>query len=620
MNRSFAARGVARALASALLAGAAGCATMPRFDRSGSHPADWVIVNADILTSSEQQPRADSLAVTDGRIAYVGARDGIADFVGPDTEVVNGRGRLVTPGFVDNHCHVLWIGGMCYFQPPELFACETLDDLLAWVKQRADDHPELPLIGGIGWRMNQLPDGPRRELLDAVVPDRPVMLMSYSGQAGWLNSRAIELMESRNPDAFERLAPVRDPKTGQCTGECRHYHVVNFLEFLTPEELTPEVEQGIFDAMQKTLDDALSVGVTTMHDIQIYPQFIPLILKFRDQGGLDRCRVRGAYFVGHDRLADVARLEQDLRNWKKLRKSESDDHLILGESLKFYIDGTADNHTAFLFEPYANDPSTCGRPDWTADEFNRVIALADRLGLQCCTHSCGDAGARRVIDAYENALTVNGPRDARHSVEHCELPLPDDWPRMARLGLFASMQPQHFFDELAQPALGPERSQRLMPWRSLLDAGVPVSFGTDWAAGPINPAYGLLIAALRMDCNGNTHVGPREKVPVEEGIRLWTLGSARNLFLEDEIGSLEPGKQADLVVFNTDLRKMPTLWFLLTHDIGLGTLDHFVDLTMVGGEDVYVRGRSPEEQKKRPPRFKGRAERRRRLQAQSGTL
>jgi predicted amidohydrolase YtcJ len=191
---------------------------------------------------------------------------------------------------------------------------------------------------------------------------------------------------------------------------------------------------------------------------------------------------------------------------------------------------------------------------------------------------------------------------------------------MARLGLFASMQPQHFFDDILQGAIGPERSQRLMPWRSLLDAGVPVSFGTDWAAGPINPAYGLLIAALRVDGNGSTRAGPREKIPVEEAIRLWTLGSARNLFLEDEIGSLEPGKQADLVVFNTDLRKMPTLWFLLTHDIGLGTLDHFVDLTMVDGEDVYVRGRSPEEQNQRPPRFKGRAERRRRLQAQSGTL
>lgn len=608
------------AMAAALCGLGAGCATTPTYPRTGSQPADRVILNARILTSNPSQPHADAVAVKNGRIAYVGPRRGIGDFIGPDTEVIDGRRRLVTPGFVDNHCHVLWIGGMGYFQPPELFACETLDDLLAWVKQRAESNPELPLIGGIGWRMNQLPDGPRRELLDAVVPDRPVMLMSYSGQAGWLNSIAIDLWESRNPDAFERLAPVRDPETGRCTGECKHYHVVNFLDFLTPEELSPDVEQGIFDAMRRTLDDALAVGVTTMHDIQIYPEFIPLLLKFRNQGGLDRCRVRGSYFVGHERLADEARLAKDLRTWKKLRKTESDDRLILGESLKFYIDGTADNHTAFLFEPYADDPSTCGHPDWTAEEFNRVIEIADRLGLQCCTHSCGDAGARRVIDAYEHALTVNGPRDARHSLEHCELPLPEDWPRMARLGISASMQPQHFFDELAQPALGPERSRRLMPWRSLLDAGVPVSFGTDWAAGPINPAYGLLIAALRMDCNGNTHVGPREKVPVEEGIRLWTLGSARHLFMEDQIGSLEPGKQADLVIFNTDLRKMPTLWFLLTHDIGLGTLDHFVDLTMVGGRTVFERDPATGKPRKRLQRPGPSPGQREEIRARTGIL
>ncbi len=166
---------------------------------------------------------------------------------------------------------------------------------------------------------------------------------------------------------------------------------------------------------------------------------------------------------------------------------------------------------------------------------------------------------------------------------------------MARLGIFASMQPQHFFDDMTHDAIGSERAQRLMPWRSLLDAGVQVSFGTDWAAGPLNPAYGLLIAALRVNSKGERNVGPKETVPVEEAIRLWTIGSARNLFMEDKIGSLETGKYADLVIFNTDLRKMPTFWFLLTHDIGLGTLDHFVDLTMVGGEEVYVKGRSPEE-------------------------
>ena len=599
----------------------AGCATVPRFDRTGTRPADWVIVNADVLTSDATNPRANSLAVKDGRIAYVGPRAGIADFVGPDTEVVAGRGRLVTPGFVENHCHVLWIGGMTYLQPPELFACETQDDVLAWVKRRAEENPRLPLIGGIGWRMNQLPAGPRREILDAAVPDRPVMLMGYSGQGGWLKSKAIELMESRNPEAFERLAPVRDPETGRCTGECLHYHVVNFLDYFTWEELGPEVEEGVMAAMEKTIAEAQSYGITTFHDVQIYPQFIPLILKFRDRGGLDGCRVRGAYFIGHERLANEKQLEKDLRAWKKLRKTESDDHLVLGESVKFYIDGTADNRTLFLREPYSNDPTTCGRPDWTAEEFNRVVALVDKLGLQACTHACGDAGAQRVIDAYEHALQTNGFRDARHAIEHCEMAPPEDWARMARLGIVASMQPQHFFgDDMVEKSLGHERLQWRMAWNSMEKAGVRISFGTDWAAGPFNPAYGLLIAATRLNYKFKTDWGPDEAIPVETGIRHWTIDSAYNLFMEDEIGSLEVGKRADLVVFNTDLRKMPTLWFLLTHDVGLGAFDHFVDLTMVDGEDVYVKGRSPEELKKKTPRFKGRTERRRRLQAHSGTM
>ncbi len=582
-----------RALAGGVLFLAAlGCATEPSFDRKGSRPADLVIVNASILTSDVGQPYADSLAVTGERITYVGPRRGVADFVGPGTEVINGRGRLVTPGFVDNHCHALWIGGMSFLQPPELFALDTQDDILAWVKDRARKNPDLPLIGGIGWRMNRLPNGPRREILDAALPDRPVMLMSYSGQAGWLNSKAIELMEKRNPQAFERLAPVRDPQTGACTGECKHYHVINFYDYFTPEEMSGRVEEGIMAAMKATLDEALSYGVTTMHDVQIYPQFIPLILKFRDRGGLDKVRVRCAYFVGHERLADETQLRKDLLAWKELRAKESGPHLVLGESLKFYIDGTVDNRTALLRKPYSDDPSTHGKADWSQEEFDRVIGIADSLGLQCCTHACGDEGAHRVINAYERALRANGARDARHSVEHCEMPPPEDWPRMARLGIIASMQPQHFYgDDMVQRGLGNERLQQWMPWRSLHEAGVHVSFGTDWAAGPFNPAYGLLIAALRMNYKGTRDWAPGEALPVEDSIRIWTLGSARNLFMEKEIGSLAPGKYADLVIFNTDLRKMPTLWFLLTHKVDLGTLDDFVDMTMVGGRKVYEKGK-----------------------------
>ena len=578
-----------RWLACFMLLGA-GCATAPKFDRAGTQPADTVIVNARILTSNPRQPHADSIAVKGERIAYVGPRSGVADYVGPQTEVIDGGGRLVTPGFVDNHCHALWIGGMTYLQPPELFACNTQEEVLAWVKRRAEENPDLPIIGGIGWRMSQLPEGPRREILDAVVADRPVMLMGYSGQGGWLNSRAIEQMEARNPEAFERLAPVREPATGRPTGECKHYHVVNYLEYWTWEELGPEVEEGVMGAMAKTLDEALSYGVTTMHDVQIYPQFIPAILKFRDRGGLDDVRVRGAYYVGHERLADEDKLKEDLRAWKKLRQTESGPNLVLGESVKFYIDGTADNKTLFLREPYLDDPTTCGRPDWTAEEFNRAVEIVDELGLQACTHACGDAGAVRVIDAYEHARRANGERDARHAIEHCEMPPPEEWPRMARLGILASMQPQHFYgDEMVEESLGHDRLQWRMAWRSLEEAGVKISFGTDWAAGPFNPAYGLLLAATRMNYKGKTDWGPREAIPVETAIRHWTAGSAYNVFMEDEIGTLEPGKYADLAMFNTDLRKMPTLWFLLTHDVGLGTLDHFVDMTMVGGRKVFER-------------------------------
>ena len=574
----------------AMLALGGGCATVPRFARTGSQPADWILVNARIFTGCTNRPYADTLAVRGERIAFVGSHRDAADHVGPRTEILDGRGRLVTPGFIDNHCHALWIGGMAHLQPPELFALETQADILAWVKRRAEANPRLPLIGGIGWRMNQLPQGPRKELLDAVVPDRPVMLMAYSGQGGWLNSRAIELMSSRNPKAFELLSPVRDPATGAFTGECLHYHVVNFLDYFTWDQLGAEVEQGVMDAMTRILKEGLSYGVTTMHDVQIYPQFVPLILKFRDRGGLDDVRVRGAHFVGHERLADPARLRKDLEDWKALGARESGPHLVLGESLKFYIDGTADNRTSFLLEPYSDAPGNHGRPDWTQEEFLQVIRLADSLGLQCCTHACGDAGARRVVDAYEHALTSNGLRDARHAIEHCEMPTRQEWPRMARLGILASMQPQHFYgDAMMEERLGFDRLQLRMPWRSLEAAGVRVSFGTDWAAGPFNPAYGLLIAALRLNYKGDNDWGPGEAVPVETGIRHWTADSAYNLFMEDEVGTLEPGKYADLVVFNTDLRRMPSLWFLLTHEVGLGTLDHFVDLTFVGGRKVYER-------------------------------
>ena len=573
----------------------AGCSTTISFHRTGSQPADMVILHAGILTCDPDQPYARALAVSADTICYVGGLSGAMDFIGPYTFVVQGYNRRITPGFVDNHCHVLWIGGLLSLMPAEHYACESWEDLVAALLRRNGEAPHQPFVGGIGWKMEYVPGGvPRREILDEVIPDRPVILMSYSGQCGWLNTPAVEHCSEANPEAFEALGPVRDDETGECTGELLHFHAFNFLDFFPLETLDPGTEREFMDAMTEAIDHALSVGVTTMNDVQIYEDFIPLLLRFNDQYGLHNARFRCSYYVGHERVEDFEALASDLADWRELGDSVSDDHLDLGHSLKFYIDGTPDNRTSFMLEPFSDQPGNYGEPVWSLEDFQRVILLADSLGLQACTHACGDAGINRVLDAYEYVRMVNGPRDSRHRVEHCPLPSTEDITRMAELDILASMQPTHFFgDAMTDSALGTQRLDRHMPWRSMEEAGVSLSFGSDWCAGPINPVYGLLIAGTRMNYLGNTDWGPEESIDLENAISHWTLGSARALFMEDRIGSLEVGKFADFVVFNTDPLSVTSLWFLITHDLDLGEMDGYVDMTIVDGRLVYISNDAP---------------------------
>ena len=565
-----------------------GCAGVRHITRDGSQPADMVIVNGRIFTSGEHQSEAEAMAVTDGRITYVGSSSGIADFVGADTRIIDARNRRITPGFVDSHCHTLWIGALLYLMPDNLFACENFEDISQAVLNWESTHPSHPFIGGIGWRMDQVPGGrPRKETLDAVIKDRPVILMSYSGQGGWMNTLAVTMFQQRNPEALERLKPVRD-EDGELTGEFQHFHAINFMDYFTWEEFGEETQEGMMKAMTKVLDEAASVGVTAVHDVQIYPEFVPLLLSFRDRNGFQKVRAQCAYYVDPHQLSDEEQFKQNLTWWKTLGETESGPTLIFGRSLKLYIDGTPDNHTSLFFEPYLNDPDNYGDPVWSQEEFNRLLEIIDGMELQACTHSCGDAGANRVINAYEHAQLVNGRRDSRHRLEHCEFPKADDIQRMARLGITAAMQPCHFFgDKMAETGLGNERMQRFMPWRSLEKAGVTIGFGSDWCNSPLNPFYGLILCSKRFNYKGKTDWGIEEKISVENAIRHWTIGSARVMFMDEDIGSLEVGKFADFVMFNTDPLKVDSLWFLLTHDMELGKLENFVDLTVLGGNIVY---------------------------------
>jgi len=562
----------------------------PRFERDGTDPADMVVANADIFTSDRDNARASALAVRDGRIIFVGDDGGAAVHVGADTEVINARGRFLTPGFIDNHCHVVWIGGMMAFMTKRLMEAGDLEEMQQMVLDQSRANPDLPFVSGVGWRFEYAPGGaPDREVLDAVVPDRPVLLMSICGQCGWLNTRAVELLQERNPRALRRLAPRLD-SSGACVGALDHFHSFSPLDFFSEEEIAPVFESAVPEAIAAVMDEAVSVGVTAMDDVQFYRPFVPYVLKYRKRGIFDKVRLRGSFYVDPHDLEDEARLRDDLAWWIDTGR-ESDERLVLGRSLKFYIDGTLGNRTAFLLQPYEDEPGYYGRPDWTQEDFDRVIEMVDGMQLQACTHSCGDGGIHRVINSCERAYEMHGGWDARHRLEHCEFPIPEDRERMARLGLLAAMQPAHFFgDEVMERFMGPERMQGWHPWRSLQKVGVRLSFGSDWCNSPLNPVYGLTLAATRMNYKGKTDWAPQEKISLEDGIRHWTIDSAHAMKREDEIGSLEKGKRADFVLWNTSPLKLTSWWFMLTHEMELGKLEDFVDLTVVGGKAVYEKG------------------------------
>ena len=514
-------------------------------------PADLVFTGGHVHTVDARQPRAEAVAIHGDRISAVGSVDAIAPAVGPATRVIDLGGRLLVPGFQDAHVHPL-SGGMDRMQC-DLREAEGREAVLATIRAYADEHPDEEWIVGSGWYMGDFPGGtPRREDLDSVLPDRPGYFPNRDGHSSWVNSRALELagITRDTPDPFGGRIE-RDPD-GTPTGSL-HEDAAELVERLVP---VPGVDEWLtaFELAQAYLH---SLGITAWQDAIVTPDDLAVYRRAAETG-LMTARVEAALW------------------WERTKGAEQIDELVArsatgshgrlrANSVKIALDGVLETFTGAMIDPYFDRD---GRPTTNrgmnfvdAEPLREHVTRLDAAGLQAHFHAIGDRAVRVALDAIEAARLANGMTDTRPHISHIQVIHPDDVPRFAPLGAVANAQPlwachETNMDELTIPFLGPERARWQYPFGSLLRAGARLAMGSDWSVSTPNPLLEIEVAVNRIYPDSRDTAKPflpDERLTLEQSIAAFTLGSAYVNHLDDDTGTIAPGKLADLAVVDRDL-------------------------------------------------------------------
>lgn len=554
----------ARAGVAALLALAmSGCS---RLD-----PADLVLLHARIYPFAIDSARVEAIAIRAGRIVYTGGDAGAEAYRGPDTRVIDLGGRPVLPGFHDTHVHPR--GGISLAECP-LETLATRSAVLDSVRRCASSHPDRPWIRGRGWELPVFPGAnPRREWLDAVVPDRPVYLSASDGHSAWVNSRALEIARITAATGDPPNGRIERDAAGNPTGTLRE----SAME-LVARHLPPYSPAEIRDGLERGLALANRAGITTVHEASADTTLLAAYAELAGDGRLT-ARVVAAMTV--DPLGGL-RQTGSLRAW---RDRFARHPLLRPTAVKIVADGVIEAKTAALLEPYGDGSGSRGAPNFTPASLDSIVAALDAAGFQIHAHAIGDGAVRMMLDALEQARRLNGPRDARPIIAHLQLIHPDDLPRFARLGVVASFQPlwawaDTYIIDLTIPVLDSARSSRLYPIGSLARAGARLAAGSDWPVSSINPFEAIQVALTRRapeDSVAGPAWLPEERVDLPTMLRAYTTNGAWAAGDEASNGTLEVGKAADLIVLDRDPHGIPVRLLHQTR----------VLLTLVDGREVW---------------------------------
>ncbi|PJA98220.1 MAG: amidohydrolase [Ignavibacteriales bacterium CG_4_9_14_3_um_filter_30_11] len=532
----------------------------PQFERSA-------FINGKIYTVNEKQPFAEAVVIEGNKILFVGSNIEAKEFITSETKVTDLQGKLMVPGFIDDHAH--FTNGGFYLLGLDLSKTssvkefeETLKDYIStrkgrWITGGRWDHEK--------WDVKEIPT---KEMIDNFSKETPVFISRYDGHMGLANSVALKLAEiTKDTKSPEGGLIVKDKVTGEPTGILKD-NAMDLISIIIPEPS----KQEYIEAVEAALKYAREVGVTTVEDIT-FPNDLSAYQEIEKDGNLT-CRI-----YTHLPIDDYKNLVN-----LNIQHNFGGDKIQLG-ALKAYADGSLGSTTAWFFNPYKQDTTTTGLPNdiITDGRFKKWAFEIDKNKLQICVHAIGNKANSYILDVYSEIKNNNPVWDRRFRIEHAQHIIKEDIKRFKDIGVIASVQPEHLLDDgiWVSKRIGDERAKLTHIYKSLIDEGVVVAFGTDWPVVDLNPMLGLYAAVTRRTDDGKNPNGwlPEQKLTIEQAIKCYTLNSAYAAFQENVKGSIEVGKLADMIVLNDNL---------LTID-PVKIKDVKVDMTIFDGKVIYER-------------------------------
>ncbi|MCG8484686.1 MAG: amidohydrolase [Clostridia bacterium] len=528
--------------------------------------ADYILKSNSIYTTETEPIINGYIAIKENRVLHVGQDDENLDqYLGKNTEVLDHQNEMVMPGLIDSHVHLFFTG--LQLSTINLLKTSSEEEAVKKVYDAYRLHNKYQWVIGFGWsQYNWKPANlPNKKTLDQWFPNTPVCLFNDEMHAMWVNSKALEICNITKKSENPPYGEIKRDDSGEPTGVL----IETAMDLVMKHAIGSIGDKK--EIIRTFLRDAAKNGITAVGDIQIYG-----VTNYEEYKSLyleDELTCRIFFTLPLEHYQEY----EDIRN-------EYKGDMLSFSGLKEFLDGTPGGHTGLMLEPYSDRPNHKGSMRIDEDVLGNLVRNADKKGYRIRFHACGDGAVRLGLDLYEEAQTLNGRRDSRHTIEHIECIHEKDLERFYQLGVLASVQPEHlaafrFSEHPFHHILGEERCQLAWPFKSLINNRANISFGTDCPIVELNPFQSIYRSITRLHDDKKPIGGwiPKEKVSLTEAINAYTKGSAYLNFMEDRIGTIEAGKLADIIVIDRNL-------FEIDVEEILGTQ---VIMTMVNGKIVY---------------------------------